>query len=218
MNRSDASTIAAPPDDCGQQSSSLIGQEMMRDASTSSIDTIRAQMRLGIQRRVPAVLHRDARHVLLGHAVALHVAHRRHRQHVDRAKRQRTLVAGVPDLVQHRLQIAAFADLVGARGQHDVEHAGRDVVIRRRHGRDAGGTAVVDAQERLVASAHRVHAQAVRRCRCRPSHRATANTRQPGSHRSRGRHPASRARRLRAPVRDSWHRRGASGTPTGRCR
>ena len=131
----------------------------MRDSSTSSIDTMRRRCAFGIQRRVPAVLHRDARHVLLGHAVALHVAHRRHRQHVDRPKRQRTLVAGVPDLVQHRLRIAAFTDLVGAGGQHDVEHAGCHVIIRRRNRRDAGGTAVVDAQERLVASAHGVNAQ-----------------------------------------------------------
>ena len=159
MNCSDASTIAAPPEDCGQQSISLIGQEMMRDAITSSIVTIRAQMRLGIQRGVPAVLHRDIGHVLLGHAVALHVAHRRHRQHVDRAERQRALVGGIPDLVQHGLRIAAFADLVGAGGQHDVAHAGRDVIIRRRDRRDAGGTAGVDAQERLVASADRVDAE-----------------------------------------------------------
>ena len=108
---------------------------------------------------MPAVLHRDPRHVLFGHAVALHVAHRRHRQHVDRAERQRTFVAGIPDLVQHGLRIAAFADLVGAGGQHDVEHAGRHVVVRRRHRRNAGGTAVVDAQERLVACADGVHAE-----------------------------------------------------------
>ena len=41
------STIAAPPDDCGQQSSSLIGQEMMREASTSLIDTMRRRCALG---------------------------------------------------------------------------------------------------------------------------------------------------------------------------
>ena len=48
MNRSDASTKAAPPVDCGQQSSSLIGQEMMRDSITSSTVTALRRCAFGL--------------------------------------------------------------------------------------------------------------------------------------------------------------------------
>src|SRR5689334_7625134 len=47
MKLSEANNMAAPPDDCGQQSSNLIGQEIRRDANTSSIDTIRRRCALG---------------------------------------------------------------------------------------------------------------------------------------------------------------------------
>ena len=106
-----------------------------------------------------AVLHRDPSHVLLRHAVFVHVAHGGHRQHVNRAQRQLAFVCRVPYLVQHGLAVATLTNLIGARRQHGVADARRDMVIGRRHTGNAGGAAGVDAQKALVARAHGIHAQ-----------------------------------------------------------
>ncbi|HNR52570.1 MAG TPA: elongation factor Tu, partial [Deltaproteobacteria bacterium] len=75
------------------------------------------------------ILDDDARHVLLAHRVFVRVADGRHGEHGDGALRQGPLVDGVPDLVEHRLRIAALADLVGARRQHHVAGAGGHMII-----------------------------------------------------------------------------------------
>jgi hypothetical protein len=118
-----------------------------------------AQMRVGCERGVAAVLHRDPRHVEFGHAVAVHVAHRGHRQHVDGAERQRTFVAGIPDLVQYGLRVTALAHLVRAGGQHDVARARHHMVISRGYRGDAGGAPCVDAQEGFAAAANGIDAE-----------------------------------------------------------
>ena len=116
-------------------------------------------MGVGVQRGVFTVLDDDRRHVLLRHAVFVRVADRRHREHRDGAERQRAFVGRVPDLVEHSLAVAAFANLVSPGGEADVAGAGGDVIIGGGDARDAGRAAGIDPQERLAARPDRVDAE-----------------------------------------------------------
>jgi len=58
-----------------------------------------AQVGVRIFRRLPAVLDHDPRHVLLGHAVLVHVADGGHGQHADGAERELPLIGRVQILL-----------------------------------------------------------------------------------------------------------------------
>ena len=67
-------TTAAAPSDTRQQSSSLTGSLIAREFMTSAIVDAVAHVRVGMQRSVLALRHRDGGKLLGRHAVLVHVA------------------------------------------------------------------------------------------------------------------------------------------------